>query len=366
MIALKIVQASSGNLQQLLLRWFGYSTHEDDTDDIDLPDGDEDDDEGTVDRPEPLPTKKRKKKPNITTEGDKRKVKRFVGKLADTICSQKYLEYRPPELLASDLKLVAVLLLTGLQENWISHEDFFEVTHKIWSKLFFTSEIKRNMGWLECRYRAAESSEEFIERMVSADLSAALFVWSLAIPFDFSTLNTARFTFSCIVSVARLPWLWHGGSCEQITHVLEKDFLQHVYLDTSDGYSLRKRWLLLIRFGQLIQRFENEVGDRNVIDFKGLINQDIIHKGELLWQGTNGFCIATKSYKREWVYLAKVLSLHGESKEIEFKPESLIPVRALMDEAIIPSTEKFNGLHKKYVSSLIKRIHKQLIASKKD
>ena len=79
-----------------------------------------------------------------------------------------YLENRPPELFALDLKLVTVLLLTGLRENWISYDEFFEVTFRIWSKLFFTSQDKENMGWLEYRCCAAESSEGFIKNMVSA------------------------------------------------------------------------------------------------------------------------------------------------------------------------------------------------------
>lgn len=354
------------NLQQLLLRWFGYSAHEDDSDDNDLPGEDENDDEDIVDRPENWPTKKRKKKNKVDSQKEKRRAKKFVDKLTGTMCSRNYLEYRPPELLGSDLKLVVVLLLTGLRENWISHEDFFEATHRIWSKLFFTSKIKRNIGWLEHRYQTSEFPEGFIERMVSSDLSAALFVWTLAIPFDFSTPNTARFTFSCIASVARLPWLWHGGSCDEIAHVLEKDFLQHAYHNKSDGYSTSQRWLLMIRLGHIIRKFNNEVGDRNVVDFKEVIKQDIIRKGELLWQGSSGFCIATKSYKRDWPYFTKVLSLQRESKEIEFKPESYIPVRALIDEAVIPSTEKFNDKHKKYLRLLAKRIQNQFTAIKEN
>ena len=349
------------NLQQLLLRWFGISAYEESSDDADLPSDDEND-EDFVDKPEHLPQKNPKLQPQIASDGDKKRAKKFIGNLNDTICNQMYLENRPPELFALDLKLVTVLLLTGLRENWISYDEFFEVTFRIWSKLFFTSQDKENMGWLEYRCCAAESSEGFIKNMISADLSAALFVWSLAIPFDFSTPNNAIFSLSSIISVARLPWLWRGGKPDQIANILEKDFLQFIFINKSDHHffdAFKKRWLILIRFGQVIKRFENELGNRNVVHFKDMINQDFIPKGELLWQGSLGFCISTRSYDRNFPYFAKVLSIHGESKELEFKPDSLIPVRALIDESIIPTTKNFNDLHKKYLRALIKRIRDQ-------
>lgn len=351
------------NLQQLLLRWFGYRTTEDDlSDEIPFEDND-DNGEETVDRPEPLLPKKPEKEPKKDVEKEQKKAKKFTEKVADIMCSKDYLENRPLELLSSDLKLVSVLLLTGLRNRWLTQDKFFNITHRIWLNLFFTSNIDRSTGWLELRACSEDPLDDPIERMKSVELSTALAIWALAFPFDFSTSDKAIFTMSCILSVARLPWLWHGGSCDEIAHELQKDSLQKVYLDkiTNDSIEIfKKRWRLLIRFGHSIRKFEDGIRGRKPVDFKDLIKQDYVPEGELLWQGKSGYCISSKDCKRSQYYMAKVLSLQKDSKETEISPDFLTPVRALISENVIPDTEYFNDNHRRYIKELVSEIRKGL------
>ena len=79
--------------------------------------------------------------------------------------------------------------------NCKDDDEFFDASYRIWSRLFLTSEIKRNIGWLEHSFKSADSGDDFIDRIVSVGLSASLSVWALAFPFDFSTLNKAIFSY---------------------------------------------------------------------------------------------------------------------------------------------------------------------------
>jgi hypothetical protein len=320
-----------------------------------------------VDRPEPLPTKKPKKKIRPVSESDKKRAQKFIEKVTETMSSRQYLESRPPEYLASEIKFVAVLLLSALRENWIIIDDFFDATHRIWSKLFFTSEVNRTTGWIEHRCKTADSPEELIDRMATVELSATLAAWAINFLFDFSTIDKARFSLSCIISVARLPRLWKRGSPEQIARELEKDSLQKLYFGKVDSVTLdafSRYWLRLIRLGKSMEKFENEIGDIRIADIKGLIDQNYVSRGELLWQGTLGFCLASKDCNRSQRSLAHVISLHDASKKTEISPEFLIPVRALISEKIIPTSENFNDEHRRYIETLIDDIKEMLMVQK--
>ena len=300
-------------------------------------------------------------------EADKKRAKKLIEKAAETMSSRKYLEGRPPESLSPDIELAAVMLLIALHENWITIDDFFETTHRIWSKLFFTSEVNKTVGWIEHRHKTADVPEEFIDRMATVKLSVNLAIWVIKFLFDFSTIDKARFSLSCIISVARLPRLWKCGSPAEIAHELEKDSLQKLYFrkpDTKTLDNFRKYWLLLIRMGKSIEKLENEIGDRKLVDFKGLIDQNYVSRGELLWQGKLGFCFAAKECKRSQKDFAHVISLHDVSKETKISPEFLMPVRALIKEKIIPTNEEFTDKHKRYIKALIGAIMKKLAFQK--
>jgi hypothetical protein len=348
------------SIQQLLLRLLGYTFYEDETPEDETPPEDDDDDNDGGDKPKRLPPTKPKKETTPASEADKKRAKKLIEKASEIMSDKKYLEGRPPEYLSSDIKLAAVLLLTALHENWITIDEFFDTTHRIWTKLFFTSEINKTVGWIEHRYKAPTTSKGFIKRMASVELSAALATWAMNFLFDFSTIDKARFSLSCIVSVARLPRLWKFGSPAEIALELEKDSLQKLYLGKVDLDTFRKYWLLLIRMGKAFEKLESAIADRHPVDFKDLIDQNYIPRGELLWQGKFGYCLAAKACNRSQKNFAHVISLHKVSKDLEISPGFLIPVCALIKEKIIPKNKEFTEKHKRYIKALTKEIRKNL------
>ena len=208
------------SLQQLLLRWFGVETQEADEDrpttDDDNEDGDGDGDE-TVDRPEPLPVPPFPPPAAKPTKRDRRRIERLIDQLEKAMTSTEFLSGRTPEYLAVDLKVASALLRIGLREDWVERKRFFELTHKIWSSLFFSSSPKKELGWLEFRAETSDDKEAFINNMRSEELSAALMGWYLAVPTDdVRSPETAGFALAATLAVARLPWLWHGGKQDEI------------------------------------------------------------------------------------------------------------------------------------------------------
>ena len=254
------------NIQQLLLKWFGYHTLDNDDENEDtadnddtLPNGDDnDDDYEPVDRPHPIKPKIKIPPVNDNTEANRKRAKKFLTQLTDLMCSRNYLENRPPELLTSDLNLMAVMLLTGKRERWIDEAVFIDCSQRIWYNLFLSSEPDPGKGWIEYRIDTSKEPDEFLDRMRSVELSATLAVWTMCLPFDFTTSDRAVFSLCYILSVARVPALWLGGSLREITDSLKSDLLAIAFKKSHDNArlnDLKKRWRLLIRMGHCVRAF---------------------------------------------------------------------------------------------------------------
>ena len=329
------------SLQQLLLRWFGIEARdvEEDPevyDDNNDPDGDE-----VVDRPEHLQLAP----PSDGTPTDRsaRRIAKIVDQLEATMTNPEFVSKRDPDYLATDLKVASALLSVGLGMGWIEPRRFFELTHSIWSLLFF-ARTSGEVGWLE--YRASvESPEVFVRSMQSAELSAALIGWYLAaLRSESQSLEVVRFTLAAAVAVGRLPWLWHGGNQEDI----EKELA--VLLAHTTGGSLEHEeriqsaeteWVRLVQRGQALRCLEDAVRDMRLDVIREKIRIDELAPGEMLWQGTEGFCVVLGRCPRSDRYKVPVLKLQGDFAPAKFRADKTVPVRALLEQDVIPPTRNF-------------------------
>ena len=360
-----VVESADGrvrSLQQLLLKWFGYSNaSEQEEEGAQLDPGSVDDeDDDVVDRPmNLLKTTPIVEEPPAASDRDRRRIQKLLTRVRDAMTNPDFLQGRRPELLAGDLKVAAVLLRTGLREGWIDESEFFEVTHYIWSALFFTSEPQTDVGWIEYRTHESEDPATFIDALRSPDLSAALIGWTIAIPMDVRTPEHARFALANALSVARLPWLWQGGDQEEIarnlglliSHTAKADVNRDEYLE---GASLA--WHDLLRCGAALRRFEEAISGFTPDDLRAHIRQSRLERGELLWQGTAGFCVVTEACPRFEGQNVPVLVLQGTGTERKFKALYTIPIRTLLDQDIIPISEKFGKEPRKELTKLLKDV----------
>lgn len=365
------------NIQQLLLKWFGYSTLDNDDEGEESANNDtlhnideNNDGDEPVDRLHPIVLRKKIQQVDDNTEANRKRAKKFLAQLTDLMCSINYLKNRPPELLASDLKLMVVMLLTGKREKWIDEAVFIDCSQRIWYKLFLSSEPDPGRGWIEYRMYTSEQSGEFLDKLKSVELSAALAIWAMSLPFDFTTADRAVFSLCYIMSVARVPALWHGGSCKEIAEKLKSDLLFITFKGTMDAVwwnFFDKRWQLLTRIGHSVKAFEHAMGDNNPVDLKDKLEWSTLSKGELLWQGKkNYFCITLTKVERSMSGYTKAISLIDTRNPIEILPEYLIPVYELLRNDKMFLNPYFNDDNRKYIKALSKHIKKNIIAAGKN
>jgi hypothetical protein len=110
------------------------------------------------------------------------------------------------------------------------------------------------------------------------------------------------------------------------------------------------QWVKLMRQGEALRRLEIALAGRQPKDLRHEIKQDAIAAGELLWQGKVGFLVAKSPTRRSsdegvmLLYLQTKPASPREDKpdEAEWRKEGkrfLIPLKALLDERVIPSSE---------------------------
>ncbi len=325
-----------GSLRSLLLSWFGFRPAEEEPDtSIREPTTAEDGDESErQDREEALPGKTTPTTKAEIGERDRKTARRLVQQATRAMTSAEFLENRPPEFLTADLKVCVVLLRTALREGWIDGEVFLASTHAIWSSLFFTSDQEATQGWLECRYHGAQEPADFAARMQSAELSAALALWALSLPEVVDTPEHARFRLASVLSVARLPWLWQGGTTEEIAAELELVLPLAYRHDELDEASFRTRWRTLIRQGEAMRLLEESMRGRELGEVMLEVDQDQVAAGELLWQGGCGFCVAARACSRSRDARTQVLVLQGEGQEKVFGASYIVPVAGLLNSLL--------------------------------
>ena len=344
------------SLQQLLLRWFGVEAIEPaDKSEVDN-DNDPDSDE-VVDRPERLPSEA--PPDEMLTDRSVRRIARIVDQLEAAMTNSEFVSERSPDYLATDLKVASALLGVGLGKGWIELGRFFELTHNIWSSLFF-ARARGEVGWLEYRASLAEDREAFVGSMRSPELSAALIGWYLAaLSPESRSPEVARFTLAAAVAVGRLPWLWHGGNQEDI----EKELAVLLAHTTGGGPEHEERirsaeieWARLTQRGQALRCLEAAVRDTRLDVIRERIRIDELRPGEVLWQGTAGFCVVLRRCSRSGRDPVPVLKLQGDVAPAKFQAAATVPMRSLLDEDVIPGTPDFGDVPRRVLHEFIREL----------
>jgi hypothetical protein len=193
--------------------------------------------------------------------------------------------------------------------------------------------------------------------MASPELSAALATWCMTAPQDIKTPEHIVFLLAKTLAVARLPWLWHGGENEMISRETGLMLANtNGKLSDADLTRFEKDWITLMRRGAALRALEEVLGKNTPEELREKIREDQINRGELLWQGKSGYCVAMCSCKRSDKQNALVLRLQGTKKETFFKPSFLIPLRSLLCTDLIPESERFGTLQRNYIREMLSEI----------
>ena len=354
----------AGSLKSLLLRWFGIEegkpleggseqgTNKYPEPGIDV--GREDEEEPT-DQIEQFAPKAPNRLPAPPTKGEQRQAQKLVQQVADRLADEKYLIERPPEMLTADLKLTAVLLRVALSNAWITTEEFFKATMKIWMPLLFDATQEENAGWLELRQLTDSDPVGFADAMCSAELSAAFASWALALPAVPASPAHARFNLAAALSVARLPWLWQAGGPEAISKEVG------ALLSCASGglepniRQIETRWITLMRRGYALSQLEESIVGINISELSGRISQLKVHAGEILWQGRYGFCVADAICNRSNEENCPILKLQYGDARMLIRGSYLIPLSGLLEHEVIRS-QKLSPPARQELVEMVKEI----------
>lgn len=371
LISIRIPAAANGSghvqsVQQLLLRWFGIATEEPEGG-VGTPngtdEGGDDDNDETVDRVETIkvPQPSKPTPAADVSARDKRRIDALLTQIEHAMSGEEFLAERAPESLAADLKVASALLRLGLREGWIEHKRFFDLTHEIWSTLFFSCEPQRNVGWLEHRASTAEDRETFVSHMRSAELSAALIGWNLGAANNEATPEAARLKLAAALAVARLPWLWNGDEPKKIAEELAV-LLAHTAAPGANRDDLLRQaeaeWALLLRRGQALRLLEAAVRPMAHAEIRNRIRSDELRPGDLLWQGAAGFCVVRQRASRTASVNVTVLRLQGERGETPFRASYTVPMRDLLTEEVLPHSDAFGDEPRQVLSEFIDELRR--------
>lgn len=359
------------SITQLLLRWLQVATDEAE-EESEVPEGSENEDEGTensFDQPEALPKSAPKERPqeHEVSERNRRRIETLLGHLEEVMTSSEFLQDRSPEYLAVDIKIASALLRLGLREGWVQRKRFFDLTHKIWSAMFFSSDPKSDIGWLEYRASKSEDSGSFVADMQSPELAAALLGWKLAAATDEAAPEVVRLELAAVLSAARLPWLWQANDtakiAEELSVLLSHTAAPHEVLEDKI-HEAEVEWALLLRRGQALAFMQRAIRSICLNELRHRIGDDQLNPGDLLWQGRAGFCVVTHASSRaagEWV---KVLKLQCGEGESTFDASSTIPLRALLAKEVVPYSHLFGEPPRQVIAVLLDQLKVRFTAKK--
>lgn len=359
-LVVKLDSGKERSLQQLLLRWFGATLEVEEAPGEPVP---ESEDEDEVDRPEALPVPVKRPPQVPITDVDQRRLQRVLLQVEEAMTTAKFLVERRPELFAVDLKVAAVLLRAGLREGWIRAPEFFRTTHRIWTSLFFAGSPELSQGWLQYRQQRAEDPTAFVAAVRSPELTAALLGWSFAATPEDPSPASARYHLAVALAVARLPWLWDAGDEAAVARELEV-LLAHTALPgTTSAAAVREAWGRMVRTGHALRRLEEAATAIGPAALRERIRAPALRAGELLWQGTAGYCVVASATPRGVGQKVPVLRLQNPQENSPFMAPYTMPIEALLEVSVLPLTLEFGGEPRRVLKEFLEEIRGGLRAT---
>ena len=364
-------QSRLDGLRQLLLRWFGFGWGVEEAGPGDHDNEPEPDETDGI--PPTKPTVSTKKTEH-SKASDQQIVKKerdraaaLVKKVVNKISEAEYLEKRPPELISKDFGIIAILMTSALAEEWLSENDYFEATHRVWRQAFLDdSEILAEpkgqvCGYLERLYREADDSDRVLEAFATIDFAGALAAWALATEKQVVSPERALLSLSQVMAVARLPWIWRADAVEalrdQIRRLLVHTGLLRLNDDKGWAYYC-KRWDELIKTGYAMREFEEIFKDSKIYELKKMVKRNKLKRGELLWQTSQGgFYILKEDTQRDIEKNVEVLKLRSREPVKMIKSNFLIPLHDVLDhvecEEKFKLSEEVPATIKNYITTII-------------
>lgn len=270
--------------------------------------------------------------PNLS-EINRNKLRKLLKAMIEAFTNADIIENRPIQMLLDDLKVASIILRMGLNEHWISKEEYFDATYILWTELFFSSEKDENRGYIDIKM---DSEDVNIEELRSPELSAAMLAWLFAIEPS-TSLKYIRLILSAILVYAKYNWILIGSDkIEEINEELNKVLgaLGGKEIVQKTIHNHDKLWKLILKTGDAFSELIDKLDTYKIKDFKELIPDTNVTKGELLWQGNDGFYIVKSNYRRiksnrNCAKRAEVTSVNSKKADKKYCVDFTIPIQEL-------------------------------------
>jgi len=296
-------------LQALLLQFFGIRTHRTPSDDNQAPLDDEADNE------QKLPVLKTAK------ENDNKKQKKSILRttkiIIETICSDEYLFNRSIPQLASDLRIIYILIKTGLNEKWLPYDDFMLISQKVLSMLFFMKNFKlpeseNRVCFLDYLLTTATNRKILEDEFGSNDMKAVLLAWIANFPNEITTKEQVYFSLSVLEAVAKFNWIFQSINSET-TDILNQIMISTgdaLQLDTNYWNNLEVKLKGIFGISIILLKTKDDFKNQTLNDLIKFRKRDIINAGTILWQTEKiGLCVVTKQINVNTEGTVKLLRL---------------------------------------------------------
>jgi len=329
-------------LQHLLLDYFGIEGGESAPQSENNETLDEDE---AVDVPEGVRLHKirpatRKQQRQDLTETERKRARRIATKLIDQVLDERFLRHRSEGLLANDLTIIAVLLIAGMNEEWLASDLFFKLTYDVWTRLFFDhglsdEEAGEAKGWLQLRAESTERSDVFKQAVGTVPLTAALAMWSFMCPDATAKPEQARFALATRMAVARLPWLWNldriGEVAEEIDRISTRTGWMNGRPD-NNWLTIQEMWNQMLREGLALGRFEQCLKKRTPAEWREIADRGRVGPGTLIWQGKLGFGVTMREAdcRSDAASAVSVLLLKAEKRQANIRPSYMLSLHQLL------------------------------------
>ncbi len=355
-------------LRGLLLDYFGISNDEPTGSEVEEEEGGDDE---MVDKPETVKTKQHPEPPPVTkrdlADSERRRGQRIARQIVDICTSTKFADARPATMLSSDLAIVAVLLVSGHAERWLSSADFLDLTYRAWSFLFFDdgtddSGRERSMGALVRRHDSSPAPLQFEQSIRSVRLAAALVTWCFCCPQGVAHAEATRFEIATRLAVARLPWLWYLEARDKVAQELFEIARRTGWLGLDmvrQWDQVATRWDSLFAEGRAIAMLEQSLLQMELSELRNRVNDDEVPAGTLLWQGPKlGFCALAQAARRRSQpgQSVLVLTLRSQKRDTNLSSPYLLPFRSLLRVAADASPTRFTRTHLETLDAFAARV----------
>jgi hypothetical protein len=152
---------------------------------------------------------------------------------------------------------------------------------------------------------------------------------------------------SLALSVARHPWLWLSADLAAVAGEVEA-----ILVAATDAWSpdsIECRWQNLQTLGKEIRLLEDSVIGQSMARLRELNPQQALASGELVWQGSLGYCVLKEPASRGERRNVEVLLVQrgtGEGDTKDLRSDLLNPVRGLAASDATPEHEDMQHLMK--------------------